>query len=208
MKTRKLIVIALFSAFGISAEAQIVSSQSNQVIVTQEVKPQKPKTPWSGKWYLKAGVSMDIYAWDNYYADYDDLKNSGVGYKAGVGVKCPIGHNGAYWGAEAGIMSTLCEDPDSGKIADAKKDASLYAIPHVGWAFEASRNFYVAPYVGPYISYGFAEGTPQYGVSGGVDFWFNEKFAIGANYTRDLRIEGYSDSDYFHKIEVGVKIGI
>ena len=70
--------------------------------------------------------------------------------------------------------------PDnSGKIADAKKDASLYAIPHVGWAFEASRNFYVAPYVGPYISYGFAEGTPQYGVSGGVDFWFNEKFAIG-----------------------------
>ena len=39
MRAKKLISIALFAVLGTSAKAQIVSSQSNQVIVTQEVKP-------------------------------------------------------------------------------------------------------------------------------------------------------------------------
>ena len=195
MKAKKLFVAAVLAVLGTSAQAQIVSSRSNQVVVTETpvVKEKKPIL-----WYGKAGVSYDMNANNQEdYRGYWDDQDDGLGFEVGIGLKQALGNNGAYWGAEVGFMTALTEDPDSG---DVKKDPSVYAIPYVGWEFKTTESISIAPYIGPFISYGFENTSIYAGASVGLNVWFNNKYAIGAGYKLLF------DDALFHKISVDFSI--
>lgn len=195
MKTKKLIAVALLAAIGTTAQAQIVSSQSQQVIVTQEVKPKKPKKPHYVKAYIKAGVGVDMYERHG--------SNSEFGYELDFGVKGNIGQQGAYWGAELGAMSAIHTHSNWDYSSDHsyyenESNFSIQLNPLVGWDFSVGGTTTFSPFIGPWVSYGFHEEEVRAGVSGGFNFWFDRKYAIGINYKRDV-----TDDNYFHKIVVG-----
>lgn len=187
MKVKKLIAIVVLAALGTSARAQIVSSKSNQVIVTQQVKEKKEKKPKKPKkptqWYGKVGISYDMNSDNHDYRGYWDDQSDGIGAEAGLGLKQSIGRSGAYWGAEVGFMTALNEDPDSGEV---KRDPSIYAIPYVGWEFEVNKTISIAPYIGPFVSYGFMSTHSFVGATAGVNLWLNNKYAIGVNYKQSI----------------------
>lgn len=188
MRTKKLIAVVLLAAIGTTAQAQIVSSQSQQVVVTQEIKPEKPKTPHIVKAYIKAGAGVDMCS------SYSEF-----GYELDLGLKGNIGQQGAYWGAELGAMSAIhTHYIPAFHSYEKKSNFSIQLNPLVGWDFSVGGTTTFSPFIGPWVSYGFHEEDVRAGASGGFNFWFDKKYAIGINYKRDV-----TDSHYFHKIVVG-----
>lgn len=185
-----MIAVALLVALGTTAQAQIVSSQSQQVVVTQEVKPEKPKKPkkpWVHQWYVKGGIALDKSE------EYE--KDTKFGYELLVGLKNPIGKQGAYWGVETGGMSTTYEDYYSHHGPVVSTIAAV-ANPYCGWNFDISNQTSIAPYCGPYLSYAFdghSDRGALLGVCIGTNVWFSKNIGFGVSYHRDLVGNDYSD---------------
>jgi len=182
MRAKKLILFVLLATLGTSAQAQIVSSQSNQVIVTQEVKPEKPKKPWNGKFYAKVELGSDLYTSADKNGDY----GSALGYEAEIGLRSPIGKAGAIWGAEVGVMSTLADNLDYWYGKGEESGNAVFASPYIGWRLGIGSNTSIVPYIGPYFKMpiDIEDGDFRVGPSAGLELWFN-KIAIGANYKWD-----------------------
>ncbi len=187
MRAKKLISIALLAALGTSTQAQIVSSRSDQVIVTQQLKEKKPKKPWLCQWYLKAGVSLD--------KSEEYVKETKMGYLLLAGLKSPIGQQGAFWGIEAGGISSTYEDFFS-KHGPVVSNISAIANPYLGWNIDISNQTSIAPHVGPYISYPF-DGHPDrsilLGIGIGANVWFSRNIGIGISYHRDVAENDWTD---------------
>lgn len=144
MRAKKLFSIALLTAIGTTAQAQIVSSRSDQVIVTQQIKEKKPKEPRTIKWNLRLGYSFDSMTGG------DDL--SGVsGFDASFGISKTFGSNGMFWGIEAGAMTygACMEDYDPTRCI------SIGVNPRIGVKFPIGQETSFNLYGGPYISYRF-----------------------------------------------------
>ena len=194
MRAKKLIAIAMLAAIGTTAQAQIVSSRSDRVIVTEVSKPKKPKKPHYLKAYVKAGIGVDMF-----YETYKSF--SQFGYELDLGLKGNIGQQGAFWGTELGCMSGMKIEDDWKSwylgLVHSDSNFSLLFNPYAGWNFNIGGTTTLSPSIGPWVSYGFNEEEFRAGVSLGVNFWFNRQFAVGVNYKRDV-----TDDDYFHKIIV------
>ena len=135
-------------------------------------------------WYGKVGISYDMNEnnSDSYRMYWDD-KDDGLGFEAVFGLKRSVGKGGGCCGVETGFMTALNEEPDSGEV---KSDPSIYVMPYVGWEFRLSKKNVITPHVGPYASYGFVASRYLIGASAGADLWFNNKYAIGANYKQSF----------------------
>ena len=161
------------------------------MVVTQEIKPEKPKTPHIVKAYIKAGAGVDMLKLDE--------NNSKFGYELDFGLKGNIGQQGAYWGAELGAMSGFRAHYKNARHSYVKDSEFFIQLnPFVGWDFSVGGTTTFSPFIGPNASYGFDHKEFGAGVSGGFNFWFDRKYAVGINYKRDV-----TDDNYFHKIVVG-----
>ena len=214
MRVKKLISIALFTAIGTTSQAQIVSSQSNQVIVTEQVKPKKPKKPRNFQWYLKAGVSIDDLA------GAKGVGGSSVGYDASFGFIKPTTTEKLFWGSELGIMSIGCESA----YLDVTKQHAISVTPFIGYDIANYGNFKISPYIGPYLSYTLNTFEDYYdgngwigkdsklsgGINVGVGFWIGKNFSFDIHFRRALlkNMKGnYHNEDYSafsQKIVLGV----
>lgn len=142
MKAKKFIVIAVLAAMGTYAQAQIVSSRSNQVIVHEVEKEPKPKKPRTIKWNIRAGYSYD------YMTGGKSL--SGVsGFDASLGISKPFDNNRLFWGIEAGVMTYGAKMENVGSVLSWGVDLS----PRVGIEIPLSNNLNLDIYFGPYIVY-------------------------------------------------------
>jgi len=109
MKAKKLILGVLLVVFGTSAQAQIVSSQSNRVVVTEQGKTVEPMKQRDSQWYVKAGISMDKLAGSG--ADTDDkFSDNSVGYDISFGFIKPTKVENMFWGAENLLESPHISD--------------------------------------------------------------------------------------------------
>lgn len=227
MKAKKLILGALLVVFGTSAQAQIVSSQSNRVVVTEQGKTVEPMKPRDYKWYLKAGVSQDKLA------GFEKLTDSSVGYDVSFGFIKPTQKENLFWGAEFGLMSIGGKKVTfkSDNINDFKKQTAISLSAYVGYDIASIESVRISPYIGPYLSYTLtkceensgsnASGTPIYwvsnentkfsgGVNVGVGFWISDNFSVDIHFRRALlkNIEGYRYSrdydGYSQKIVLGL----
>ena len=81
---KKVLLIALLAVFGISANAQILSSRT----VT------KPKS--NTMWILRAGMTLN---------NATDNKGGGsaIGFDATIGFNKPISSSSVYWGMDLGV---------------------------------------------------------------------------------------------------------
>lgn len=145
MKAKKIIAIVVLVAFGASAQAQIVSSRSDQVIVTQTPKVEKPKKPRTFKWNIRAGYSFDSMT------GVHGLSGA-PGVDASFGISKPFRNSDLFWGVEAGVMS------HGVRIEDSKAARSYVAdlIPHIGIKIPFAKDIALNIYGGPYIGYTFA----------------------------------------------------
>lgn len=146
MRAKKLISIALLAALGTSAQAQIVSSRSDQVIVTQQIKEKKPKKPRTFKWNIRLGYSFDSMTGG------ENLSGAS-GFDASFGISKTFGSNGMFWGIEAGAMTygACMEDYDPTRCI------SIGVNPRIGVKFPIGQETSFNLYGGPYISYRFGE---------------------------------------------------
>lgn len=205
MRTKKLISVALLAAIGTTAQAQIVSSQSEQVIVTQEVKPEKPKkpkTPRTYKWYFKAGASLD---------DLIGSQNVGgmtIGYDVSLGILKPTNNEDLLWGLELGVMSMGSDDLS-------RKNAINFS-PFIGYNIIDNGSLKIAPYIGPYASYTLGSWGHGHvyrwggGINVGVGVWLSKSFCFDLHFKRALSysvkdIPYYNNEGCFsQKIVLGV----
>lgn len=144
MKTKKLVVAAVLAVLGTSAQAQIVSSRSNQVVVTETpvVKEKKPKKPRTFKWNLRAGYSFDSMIGGH------DLSGCS-GFDASFGISKPFGNNGLFWGVEAGAMTYgACIKDD-----DASSCLGVDILPRIGIKIPLANEMALSIYGGPYVGY-------------------------------------------------------
>lgn len=212
MKAKKLIAIVVLVAFGASAQAQIVSSRSDQVIVHQPVKVKKPRT---FKWNIRAG-----YSFDNMIGGHD---LSGIsGFDASFGISKPFSSNGLFWGIEAGAMTYGARMEDS----DATSCIGINLTPRIGIKIPFAKDIALNIYGGPYIGFGFdgarehsyktdAQGYEYYqsisiygdfdiGLNLGVELFINKNFFFDFHVKKgfissgDSYLSSYiSDNDYW-----------
>ena len=180
MKAKKLLLIVLFAVLGTSAQSQIVSSRSDQVIVTEQVKEKMPKKPITFKWNLRVGYSFDMMMGAN------DLSSTS-GFDGSLGIRMPFGKKNLFWGVEAGFMTygaywkelnTSCIIPVT------------YLNPHIGITFPVGQKKSFNLYGGPYVSYRCSQRS-----------WYKE-YEFNDNYdclTLDLDIKDGAD--------IGINIG-
>lgn len=143
MKTKNIISLALFVAIGMTGQAQIVSSRSDQMIVTKEVKvkEKKPRTPWNAKWFLKTGCSLDNMVNAN-------CLSSIIGYDISFGFVHPMKNN-INLGGEIGIMSFGTKLDNVGNA----KGLDLFISPNISTKILFLEKMTISPFIGPYISY-------------------------------------------------------
>lgn len=187
MRAKRLISIALLAALGTTARAQIVSSRSDQVIVTQQIKEKKPKKPRTFKWNLRLGYSFDSMTGG------DDLSGAS-GFDASFGISKSFGNNGMFWGVEAGAMTYgACMDD-----YDPTRCIGICVTPRIGVKFPIGKDTSFNLYGGPYIGYRFGEKD------------YNNIYYSDGEYTDS---EGYSQYRYEYrdqvlKIDDGIDAGI
>lgn len=189
MKTKKLIAIVVLAALGLSAQAQIVSSRSDQVIVTQQVKekkPKKPKKPRTFNWNLRLGYSLD------YMTGGEDLSMTS-GFDASFGIFKSIGNNGLFWGVEAGVMSYgACMDNGSPSSC-----VGINLTPRIGTRLLFIGDNTLNIYGGPYVGYRFDDKiswghNSQYlGITERVDIGVNvgAELFVSKNFFFDLHVK-------------------
>lgn len=209
MKAKKFIVIAVLAAMGTYAQAQIVSSRSNQVIVHEVEKEPKPKKPRTIKWNIRAGYSYD------YMTGGVDLSGRS-GLDVSFGISKPFSDNGLFWGVEAGIM-TYGAQMDIGGTLSWVIDLN----PRIGIDFPLSKNLDLDIYFGPYIGF-LPDGKGDYyqesssyhrplHTDEGIDIGINlgAELFISRNFFFDLHIKkGFMDSGklLIHDASINKKI--
>ncbi len=194
MNVKKIVTLIVLAAFGISSQAQVVSSESENLFV---IKTKKPKKPKKFMLYVKAGIGPDMLSVTPEYSENVDIREGRFGYEVDFGIKHKIGAKGFYWGAELGALSSIDLDesyPD-GTISydtDTKQVISLLFTPLIGYDINAGESTTISPYIGPSIGLvDFEKGID--GLSVGANIWFNQKWALGINYKYS-----YSFSDHDH----------
>lgn len=204
-RTKKLIAVALLAAIGTTAQAQIVSSQSEQVVVTQEVEPVKPKTPIKYSYYVKGCVSMDFLTLKE--SGVKEFETSCIGYELVFGLTNAAYSKGLVWGIELGGMSNLNYhnyyfERDGGGY-ESESDFSLQASPYLGLKIK-NKHVSISPYLGPFVCYGadnLSSAQWRAGISAGFNAWLSMQWAIGLNFKKDL----WEDSgDSLKKINLSV----
>ena len=179
---RNFIVILILSAIAQMSFAQIVSSRSEDIVVTEQVKPKKPKTPRNFDFYIKAGVAMEKVT------SPIDMSFK-VGYDVDFGFMKPMGNDGAYWGMEAGVMSYSYLD---GYGYTYSKMTAIVASPFVfGWHFKVNDNMTVSPFIAPFADYTIENAGWDFGLTAGAHLWFNKKVGLGL-YVR----KGFAETDH------------
>ena len=189
MKAKKLIAVVVLIAFGASAQAQIVSSRSDQVIVHQPVKVKKPRT---FKWNIRAG-----YSFDNMIGGHD---LSGIsGFDASFGISKPFSSNGLFWGIEAGAMTYGARMEDS----DATSCIGINITPRIGINLPFAKEMALNIYAGPYVVYDF--GAEE----------FRDIYYMYSEYTDSPGDWQYRSQDTYQglhlcdeNIDVGINLGI
>lgn len=188
MKKTLFITLVMFASFGASVQAQIVSSQSNQVIVHEVIKPKiiKPKKPRSFRWNIRAGYSID-----NMNHQYTDNTN---GYDFSVGIVKDFEIPNLLWGVDLGLMSHSIKN--KGKIVSTSE---IDISPYIGYIIPIRDNVSVVPYVGPYFGYqwGFSyfDATFAYGVNAGIEFFITKGLYVDFHYKQGLN-SSYDDGKY------------
>ena len=142
MKTKKIITFALLAVFTLSAQAQIVSSRSAQVVEIP-----KEKTPRTFMWTARAGYSFDTMT------GADDISGM-TGFDGGFGFTHYLGENnesGLFWGLEAHGTSFNANYEFAGEKLFA---IGVVGVPRIGYKIAIpNTKFAVAPYVGAYVGY-------------------------------------------------------
>ena len=181
MKTKKLIAIVVLAALGLSAQAQIVSSRSDQVIVTQQVKekkPKKPKKPRTFNWNLRLGYSLDNMTGG------EGLSMTS-GFDASFGISKSIGNNGLFWGVEAGVMSY------GAYLKEGDRSASCVGIalsPRIGMSFPFTGDMTLNIYGGPCIGNRFGDKFFWWGPGSRQELVITERFDAGVNVGAELLV--------------------
>lgn len=150
MRTKKLLFFLLLAAFGTMAQAQIVSSRSDQLVVTEVVKPR------TLKWNVRAGYSFDTMT------GADGIK-SASGFDASFGISKPFSSNGLFWGIEVGAMSYNAalegEANNEGDDHGPAFTVGFTLAPRIGFKIPIADEMALALYVGPYGAYRLEEST-------------------------------------------------
>lgn len=219
MKTKKLILGALLVVLGTSSQAQIVSSQSNRVIVTEQGKPVEPIKPRDSQWYVKAGLSMDKLA------GAEKFSATSVGYDVSFGFIRPTTTNNLFWGAEFGVMS-IGGKTETGYFK-MKNQHAITISPFIGYDIASIESVRISPYIGPYLSYALNKCEEETGgsynkwisnkdskLSGGVNvgvgFWIFDKYCVDVHFKRALlkNMEGYYYGGDFDAFSQKVVFGL
>lgn len=175
MRAKKLIALALLATIGTTVQAQIVSSQSSQVIVTEQSKPQKqkkPKKPRTFKWNLRLEYSFDSMT------GAEDLSGTS-GFDTSFGISKAFGNNGMFWGVEAGAMTygACMNDYHSTRCI------VVDIAPRIGIKMplgeKTALSFYGGPYIGVTSGNNDTSGKSQ-------DLWFDENADVGLNIGAEL----------------------
>ena len=189
MNVKKIVTLIVLAAFGISSQAQVVSSESENLFVIKTKKPKKFML------YVKAGIGLDAVSVTPKDSQNEDIREGGFGYEVDFGIKHKIGTKGFYWGAELGALSSIDLDesyPHGSLSYDTKQVISLLFTPLIGYDINAGESTTISPYIGPSIGLvDFEKGID--GLSVGANIWFNQKWALGINYKYS-----YSFSDHDH----------
>lgn len=185
MRAKKLISFVLLATLGTSAQAQIVSSRSDQRIVTIEqapVKEKKPKERKPIKCYVEVGPSLDV------------LNGNHLGYDLSLAFRQPFGNDSFFWGIKFGGMSRSYDDnKDSGSVL------SINGSPIMGCNVDASKTISVAPFIGPYISYDLGKMNEtqalDLGFTAGLNIWINNKYSLGLQFRKgfQMAVEGWNN---------------
>ncbi len=166
---KKVLLIALLAVFGISANAQILSSRT----VT------KPKS--NTMWILRAGMTLN---------NATDNKGGGsaIGFDATIGFNKPISSSSVYWGMDLGIGTRGCSF--KGYDDDALAYAVRFSPVTFGYKYAFTEDFKLDGHLGAYASYDFAhndeaEGLDDFdaGVQVGIGAWW-KRFNLDVTYQR------------------------
>ncbi|MBO4564702.1 MAG: porin family protein [Bacteroidaceae bacterium] len=206
MKKTKFIALALLAAFGMSAQAQLVTSQGELVTVKVQPKEIKPKKPRTFKWNIRAGYSID---------KVDKEFHRCAGYDFDFGIVNDFEIPNLLWGVDLGFMSHNAKD---GWHYDEKISASeLYLNPYIGYKIPVVNSFAIVPYLGPYIGSQFAgdDGSSgefksgfSYGINVGADFFVAKGFYVDIHYkqgfNKAMEYYYYNESIKASKIVFGL----
>lgn len=143
---KKMFISMLLMAVLSPVSAQIVSSQSERVIVTKEPKVKKEKKPRTVKFLVKGGIGGDF--------EEDNL----FGYEASFGIAMPVGKKGLLWMPEIGFMSrghNSFIDLSGYKETSGKIFTPQISPINFGWKLRMNKNVSFLPVVGLYAGYSF-----------------------------------------------------
>ena len=181
---KKMFISMLLMAVLSPVSAQIVSSQSERVIVTKEPKVKKEKKPRTVKFLVKGGIGGDF--------EEDNL----FGYEASFGIAMPVGKKGLLWMPEIGFMSRGHNSflRFSGYKETSGKIFSPQISPiNFGWKLRMNKNVSFLPVVGLYAGYFFG---------GSANFWDYKQYS-NFDYN-SVRIYEKSEDGF----DVGANIGL
>lgn len=143
---KKMLTSVLLMVVLSPVSAQIVSSQSERVIVTKEPKVKKEKKPRTMKFMLKGGIGGDFE------------EDNSFGYEASFGIAMPVGKKGALWMPEIGFMSrgrNSFIDLDGYKETGGKCFTLQVSLINFGWKLRVNNDISFLPVVGLYGGYSF-----------------------------------------------------
>ena len=207
MRTKHFILIVLLTVLETSAQAQIVSSRSDQVIVTHQIRVKEPKMPRTFKWNLRLGYSVDFMTAGH--------NLSGIsGFDASFGVSKPFKNDKIFWGVEAGAMTYgACL-----KGYNPQRCNSICVNPRIGVKFPIAQKTSFNLYGGPYISYRFGESGGKFmeigeglggGINIGAELFVSKNFFFDLHTKKDLICSGecWYEYDIFSlKIVLGIGV--
>ena len=198
---RKYLLLAVFASIGIAAKAQIIGSETKDVVITRQEEPQKIKKPRRFRWNVRAGYSIDLFT------GYSEWLGSTSGLDIGFGIVWPIGEGGLFFGAEVTGTSRRASVKNRKQTINAW---GFSASPYIGIKLPVGKSASIAPYLGPYGSCAWGSGygerfypddsfvamqidpeIPDVGINVGVSFFFNKNFYM------DVRCKkGFITSDW------------
>ena len=189
MKAKKLIVIVVLAAFGISVQAQIVSSENGQRIVKEQG---KAKSSRAIKWDIRVG-----YSFDNMSGGHDLSGTSG--FDASCGLSKPFGNSNLFWGIEAGAMTYgLCLKDD-----ERMSCIGFDLTPRVGINIPFTQGISLTVYGGPYIGYKLG-----WGEEGKTIYYEQERYTDVQGDTQYRGQQIYQRIEVANGIDVGLNLGI
>ncbi len=181
---KKMLILVLMMAVLSPVSAQIVSSQSERVIVTKEPKVKKKNKPRKVKFLVKGGIGGDF--------EEDNL----FGYEASFGIAMPVGKKGLLWMPEIGFMSrghysfiNLTGHKETGGKIFSPQISPI----NFGWKLRMNKNVSFLPVVGLYAGYFFGSSSHF------SDYVYNINFNHDSAHKYEYSEDGF---------DVGANIGL